>query len=275
MFLNPQKMLQLIFLFILFPGISYAQEKGQPRLTILTENIGESNYLDEKGELKGHSVEIVKEILKRLGENPPIELMPWARGYYMTKTGKDTVLFSTTRTPEREKIFKWAGPLHISKHVFYAKKDFNKPINSIEDAKMVDAIGCIADDVRHSRLVKLGFTNIDPYYGVNANAQNLKKLMAGRIDLWISSYKDAIITSSQAGIPMSEIKEVLVLAKAYNYIAFSKDVSDETVAKWQKTLDEIKADGTYAKIMSRYPTGSASITFDRPGPVDEEFNIGK
>lgn len=74
---------------------------------------------------------------------------------------------------------------------------------------------------------------------------------------------------------MSELKEVLVLAKAYNYIAFSNDVTDRTVAKWQKTLDDIKADGTYAKIMSKYAAGSASITYEKPEPAVEDLNAGK
>lgn len=246
-----------------------AEDTKQQTLTILTENAGEGNYITKDGSLSGHNVEIVREIMKRLGQNQMIEPVPWARGYYMAQNDPDTMLFSTSRIPERENLFKWAGPLHISKFTFYARKDFQTQINNIEDAKKVTAIGCIADDVRQKLLINKGFKNLDPYFGLQANIQNVKKLLAGRIDLWIASPKELITTTAEIGVNPSEIKEMLVLSKYYAYMAFSKKTSDETVAKWQKTLDGIKADGTYAQIMSKYFTGNVSMTFDRPGPAKE------
>lgn len=260
----------LTFLLILvFGTFSNAENAKNSHLTILTENAGESNYLDKSGRLTGHNVEIVKEITKRLGKDYPIETVPWARGFYMAKNNPDIMLFTTARTPEREDLFKWVGPLQTSKYIFYAKKDYNNEIKSLDDAKKVEAIGCIADDVRQKILLNKGFKNLDPYFGLKANAQNLKKLLAGRIDLWASSQGDVNATLSISGTDPSEIKEMFLFFQLYEYMAFSKTTSDETVQKWQKILDDIKSDGTYEKIMSRYATGASSMTFEKPGPAKE------
>lgn len=248
----------------------HAQDSTPQPLTILTENAGESNFVAKDGSLGGHNVEIVREIMRRLGQNHPIEPVPWARGFHMALHDPHTMLFTTARIPEREGLFKWVGPLHISRFTFYARKDDQHPIKSLEDAKEVTAIGCIAGDVREKLLLNKGFKNTVPYFGMHANTQNLKKLMAGRLDLWISSPKDALTTLANTGVNPSEIKEVLTLSQHYEYMAFSKETSDETVATWQKTLDEIKADGTYKKIMSKYSTGPVSMTFQRPAPATEE-----
>lgn len=259
----------LISLFILIscPGQALAEIT---KLTILTENSGEDNYVAKDGSVAGHNVEIVREIMKRLGTIYEIEAVPWARGYYMALNDPNTMLFSTTRIHDRENLFKWVGPLHVSRYSFYARSDYPREIKSIDDAKEVAAIGCIAEDVRHKILLKKGFKNLDPYFGMNANSQNLKKLLAGRIDLWIASPKEYTETARQLGIDHPELKEVFTVSSYYNYIAFSTKTHDEIVIKWQEALDKIKADGTYEKIMSKYSTGPSSITFDKPVPLKDE-----
>lgn len=97
----------------------------------------------------------------------------------------------------------------------------------------------------------------------------MKKLLAGRIDLWFSIKKEVGVVASQLGIDPSELKETIVVAEQFAYIAFSKKTPDAIVERWQKALDDMKNDGTYEKIMTKYPNGSSSMTFERPAPVKE------
>jgi polar amino acid transport system substrate-binding protein len=91
---------------ILFSNIANALE-----LKIITENAPPNSYI-ENGSLKGVSVEIVRAVLKEIGmEGHRIIMYPWARGYLMLKTQNNIVLFPTSRTRYREKMFKWAGPI--------------------------------------------------------------------------------------------------------------------------------------------------------------------
>ena len=51
-------------------------------------------------------------------------LVPWQRAYSkVLRKGKKNVVFSTTRTEEREKLFKWFGPIARNKNVLFALKN--------------------------------------------------------------------------------------------------------------------------------------------------------
>jgi ABC-type amino acid transport substrate-binding protein len=54
------------------------------------------------------------------------------------------------------------------------------------------------------------------------------------------------------------------------YLAFSKDTDDIIVNEWQHTLEAMKKDGTYKKILSQYPSGLKRITFDPPTNAQPE-----
>jgi len=74
-------------------------------LTILTENLPPLNYV-ENGTLVGPSVEIVKEIQKRVGSQEQIQVYPWARAYKMALEDENVILFGMTYTKVREDKFK-------------------------------------------------------------------------------------------------------------------------------------------------------------------------
>lgn len=239
-------------------------------LTILTENSGENNYLDSNGQIKGFNTDIVREIMQRLNLNFTIKIVPWKRGYHEVLHRPNVVLFSMVRTFEREKLFKWVGPLNVTKFSFFKKKGSDISINTLDDAKKAGAIGCIGDDVREKLLKRLGFTNLSSLFGKDANVRNLEMLMLGRIDLWISTDQIVFKTANDTGIDPNEIEETLTVKKKYVYLAFSKDTDDKIVNEWQHTLEAMKKDGTYKKILSQYPSGLKRITFDPPNSAPPE-----
>ena len=130
--MNPVKFLFIIF----FPAPGSTDEKtissaaltqSVDNLTIMTEIYPPYNF-KEKGELKGISVDLMVLILKKLGSRQTrnnIKLWPWARGYREVLGKKNTCLFSTTRTIEREKHFKWVGPITSTTISILARKKKN------------------------------------------------------------------------------------------------------------------------------------------------------
>ena len=151
------KILLITTAIILMTGQSVWSEE----LTILTENLPPLNYV-ENGVLVGPSVEVVREIQKRVGSQEPIQVYPWARAYKMALEDKNVVLFGMTYTKVREDKFKWVGPLATKRDILVAKKGSGIIINSLEDAKKVKRIGTLRDDTRERLLIKHGFTNLEP-----------------------------------------------------------------------------------------------------------------
>ncbi|MEA3497649.1 MAG: ABC transporter substrate-binding protein [Campylobacterota bacterium] len=204
------------------------------------------------GELSGISVEIVQEIQKRVGNTQKIKVFPWNRGYNMTLKKDGYALFTTARTEEREKLFKWVGPIANLKLVMFKLKSNKTIYDTEEKAKQAKSIAVTKNDATEQVLASRGFKNLKVKAG-GSNQSNLKKLLNGKTELWPAGYFAGHYRIKRLGV-----QDKVVITKAPPYldltlsIAFSKNTPDKTIKTWQKTLDEIKADGTYKKIISKY-----------------------
>jgi polar amino acid transport system substrate-binding protein len=231
------------------PSISGAKKQSIP-LKIFTEDSPPANYA-RNGKPAGMAVDIVTEILNRLGKEATIEIVPWARGYRMALKRPNVALFSTTRLPQREKLFKWVGPLYIQRWGFYAKKGSKIKINSLEDAKKVGSIGTYLNDAKQQFLTKKGFTNL---ITTNKNTSNIRHLLKGDIDLWVSSDFNVPYLAHQAGVSPDQLELVFAFKNVENYIAFSNRTQDATIAAWRRVFAAMQRDGTFDRIASKpYP----------------------
>jgi polar amino acid transport system substrate-binding protein len=225
-----------------------AQPLFSAELTILTENLPPLNYVKD-GVLVGPSVEIVKEIQRRVGSHAKILVYPWARAYKMALEDENVVLFSMTYTKVRHDKFKWIGPLAKKKDILVAKKGSGIKIISLEDAKKVKRIGTLRDDTRERLLKRLGFTNLEP---VSDEQKNAQKLVLGRIDLWTYKKPGLRTVCELAGVDYTEIEEVYHLREIELMIAFSKKTSDSIVQKWKNAFNEMLTDGTIMQIRRKW-----------------------
>ncbi|MFT5726515.1 MAG: polar amino acid transport system substrate-binding protein [Desulforhopalus sp.] len=214
---------------------------------IMTEEFPPFNYT-ENGKLTGLSTDVMMEIGKRINHPTDFELLPWARAYGLIQKKDGLILFSMTRTEARENLFKWVGPVASNKWVFFAKKGSGITVSSLDDAKKVKKIGAYKDDAAESFLKAEGFTNLD---SVLKDSQNVPKLMAGRINLWIVGELQGIHKAKVQGAN-EDLEKVMDVKDTQLYIAFSKNTSDEDIVKWQKALDDMKADGSYDTILKKY-----------------------
>lgn len=225
-----------------------AQPLFSAELTILTENLPPLNYIKD-GKLVGPSIEIVKEIQRRVGSRDKIQAYPWARAYKIALEDENVVLFGMTHTKAREDKFKWVGPLATKRDILVAKKGSGIKISNLDDAKKVSRIGTLRDDTRELLLKSHGFTNLEPVSDEQLNAQ---KLALGRIDLWAYKIPGLRTVCELAGVDHNELIEVYHLRKIDVSIAFSKKTSDSIVQKWKKAFDEMLADGTIMQIRRRW-----------------------
>ena len=118
--------LPLIFVIvwtIIIPCMASDQAVSAKDLTYMTEQYPPYNY-QEDGKLQGISVDLLEEIWAKMGANlnrSVIKLLPWTEGYQRTLNESNTVLFTTGRIPERELLFKWAGPAASGEYALLAK----------------------------------------------------------------------------------------------------------------------------------------------------------
>lgn len=214
-------------------------------LDVLTEENPPFNYSTPQ-RITGISTDILLEMGKRANVPLKIQVMPWARAYLIAQNLSDTCVYSTVRLPEREALFKWVGPLSTNRWMLFAKSDFNKPLQSIEDAKHY-RIGGMTMDARAMYLKSLGIENIEL---VPDNNLNMAKLLAGRIDLWIAGlYKGK---ESPAPIDNKAIKPVLNVRNVEYYLACNLKTSSTTLDALKHALDALRKEGFIKLVQDRY-----------------------
>jgi len=201
---------------------------------ILTEQYPPFNY-QEGEKIKGLSTEILLTMLKRIGSNKTmkdIELMPWARCFKTATENKGILLYSTTRSIEREKLFKWVGPIAPNRICLFAKKGRKIKIENLNDIHKY-RIGAIRDDIGHHLLLSNHYKQVD----LSADMlSNLNKLNANRIDLWAYDEIVARWEIEKLGYKNSDYEVVYVLLSSDLYFTFSLDTPDLTVRQMRKHL---------------------------------------
>ncbi len=220
---------------------------GAGELILITEDYPPLNFVADS-KLQGPSVDIVKAIQMQLGDGNEIKVYPWARGYHLLETTRNTALFSTTRTESREYLFKWVGPLAEKKIGLFARKGSAAKPNSLDEAKAF-MIGVQRGGVGMQYLGERGLENFDDS---TTPLAILKKLMAGRVDLWFARNATVAGNTKILGIDADEIELVLELENTHMYIAFNGDTPDATVAEWQSAYDSLVKEGKVAEILARY-----------------------
>ena len=166
----------------------------------------------------------------------------------------DTCLFSTTRTPERENLFKWVGPISPTTISILARKEKKIKINSIDDIKKY-RVGVTIDDIGEQLLVTAGMklTELERMGGVDVIVNSIKKLDKDRIDLFAYEENAVKWEIKTKDFNSAEYEVVYTLKEGEVYYVFHKETSDSIIETLQNALDELKSDGEYQKVLDKYP----------------------
>ncbi|MDI5839678.1 substrate-binding periplasmic protein [Shewanella xiamenensis] len=235
---------------------------AQATLNIYTEEWAPISFSVD-GQPDGLAVQVVQEIQKRIDNQDPIKIVPWARGWKIMTEQPNTVLFAMTRTPAREQLFSMIGPIATGTINFYALKDSQLKISSIDDAKQAQAVGVYRSSVEDQLLMEHQFTNIAP---ATTPLLSAKQLMKKRIDLWCNTNLTAPSILAEAGASIDEVKSLYTISENHLYISFSKGTPNKEIEQWKEALIDIKADGTFAQIYHRWlPNDAPPMETERVG----------
>ncbi|HQP25864.1 MAG TPA: transporter substrate-binding domain-containing protein [Smithellaceae bacterium] len=221
-------------------------------IQMITEEYPPVTFMKD-GKVTGFVTEIVREITRRQRIPDNIRLTSWDEAYNLALINPNVVLFSAERTEQREKLFKWVGPVGKNSSIFYAKKGSGIKMNSLEDARKVSAIGTVTSWFNEQDLKIRGFTNL---VSSQRPADSVKKLMNGEVKLCVLTDITAGDIVKSAGYTMDDLEPVATLSSTYFYIAFSLGTPKETIEKFKSSLTGIKSDGTFEKIYLSYIPGA-------------------
>lgn len=218
---------------------------------IVTEEWAPYNY-EDNGQLTGLSTEVVQAIMALTGDDFETALLPTMRATHALQNRPRTIMYSMFRTPEREPLYKWVGPIVEEAIYPYQLVGSAAPITSLEQLMHAPQI-----TTRHAGLVpktldSLGFKNLDK--SAAESHQLYRMLLAGRTEVIVGDTDAGVAYySRQLNIAPGTLRRVPIeLYRSSLYIAFSRDSDDALVAAWAAALAKLRRSGELARILQRY-----------------------
>lgn len=248
---------RLILAGLLLAGASAAAAAApaDAPLTLLTEHSPPASMLQNGSdtEVIGSATYKLREVMARSGIAYTIQLQPWKRAYTAALERPATCVFSTTRLPDREKLFKWIGPTDSADWVLMGRADRQYQLATLEDARKL-LIGTYSGDARDAFLRERGF-RVD---ATQSDALNPRKLLQGRIDLWALSTRRGSSMLAQNGWE-GRIVPVLTFRQVDVYLACNRAVPDALVTRMNAAIAAMQRDGSMKKIEKKYDGWQAPI----------------
>ncbi len=225
-----------LFSFVLFSLCLMPVAQADPDLKILAELRSPYAWV-ESGVAQGINYDLVVLVMREMKLNFPIEFTSFNRGLQVAMTQQNTAFFSATSTPERKQKLKFVGPLIQSDVYIYKLKNSPVTIKSMADLYQLSSVGVPRGMLQEIFLTKKGI----PVTQFDDSTKLLLGLKNQRVAAVAIGSLPLRASARQIGLDPEQFEQTPV--KLYEnplYIAFSKDVRDETVLRWQKALDKVK-----------------------------------
>ncbi|WP_438862578.1 substrate-binding periplasmic protein [Neptunicella sp.] len=219
-----------------------------PPLLILTEHSPPGEYLNESGQLAGATVELIRHLMVQMKEDGKMLLLPWARALEIAKSENNVALFETIRNEDRETQFKWVGPLKHYQISLYARSDKVEPGLTMQQLAKRYNVCANRGSVYASMLQEMGFV-ADKNLVLTVNEDRCARMVVQqRVDL--APFNENTMQRLQARSILGETQlfPAILLTEIKLYIAFSKDVDDHRIQRWQQALETSYRDGTMRKL---------------------------
>ncbi len=234
-------------------GGASAAAQAADKLYIFTEHyppynasINGEGYAHSEDDITGICTDMVKAMLARVDYDYVIKMRAWSYIFERVQDRANHGLYCTARTPEREELFHWVGPLAPIKWTLFAAPDSDLTLSSLEQAKDLRIAG-YKGDVMSEYLVDQGYNVVMSLSG----DMNPQRLVLGQADLWVTDgLVGPLVAKKDHGI--EGLKPLLVFRETPMYLALSKKTAPAVVADLQRALDEARSAGELDAIVARY-----------------------
>ena len=194
------------------------------------------------GQPSGFSVELVRLLAAQAGDRAEIRMEPWTRGYSRAQREAGVGLFSTARTPERESLFQWVGPLMQARTCFYSRRVDNLRVDSLEDARRLRRLALPRQWYSTDYLLAQGFDNL---FTVASQDKMMHMFALGRGDLIVASDIAVPQLLGLHNLRMEDVQQQHCFMEHESYLAFSPQTDAALVARWQQALHTLYRDGRF------------------------------
>ena len=213
-------------------------------------------YFDDRGEIAGIDIDLMKEACKRLGYKPTYKVISWNNKDELLSEGEVVGLWTCFSMNEREQQYAWAGPYLETHHVVVVGKHSNiKQIADLEGRRVIVQYSSQPEKVFLERQTP-DIPLVRDLYSVNNVDVLFSSLQMG--------YADACATNEIVAKQYQNLfaGDFVILPKPLLSsrvgVAFPKEKA-ELAARFGAVLQQMRQDGTTAAIVGKYTDGKNKL----------------
>lgn len=216
----------------------------------------------DNGEPAGLAVDIVKEVLSRVGvKQVDFQFFPWKRAVYVTEHGERDLLFNAGKNEPRQKWGYYVDSVLIQQsYVLFKRKadqfEVQPDFLNVKDKDISVRAGYLYGSGEFRQAL-----DSDKFHKVelaDSTEQSVKQLLNDRVDMFVGDllpvmyYIQEQELEDQIDIVLYNGERMEVLSWS-TYLLFSKKrVTPSFVEQVRLAMEQMKADGTFASIQSQY-----------------------
>ncbi|MET1415973.1 ABC transporter substrate-binding protein [Roseibium sp. HPY-6] len=220
-------------------------------IRIVTQNFAPLQW-ENNGAPDGYVARYISAVFERVNEDFPVEIasfefLPWKRAILTAKSAPNVMLFSMSRTPQREDQFLWLG--EVSPYGQYLFQLNSKPrfvADTVEDLLDLDVkIGVQDGGNMYAYLKSLGFGSSGQLVPITDYRQGIEMLYLGRVDLLPLTGFLAEAAACKQGYDGSLLQPVVYiedLAKPL-WAVFSKGTDPDLADAFRREMVALKDSG--------------------------------
>lgn len=220
--------------------------------TVFTNNVPPIKYVEDN-KLKGVAGEILDALMHRTNQRiKQVVALPLEDVYQQLHSTNHSICPALGRTPQREKLFKWVGPVYSTRFGMIVKKSRLSELKKANRADLV--IGSVNKSVPEEVYrSKFPSRNVLP---LATTSEAIHSLADDTIDILVFAVTPAFHLIAHEGFDPNNFYVFKEIDNVDLYIAFDPNTSDRTIKLFQNALDDMKRqdteDNEYNRIVSRY-----------------------
>lgn len=203
-------------------------------LTINTEEYPPFNYADEQGQIIGSATLLLRDALRQADIEARFRLLPWARAYTEARLRDHHCVYSTTRTPEREALFHWVGPLVVNEWAAFSLAERKLSIASLSGLHAW-RVGSFREDAVGDYVASRGINVLL----APSERENILRLEAGLLDVIVTGKATGEFMAQEHDIALAHL---FTFYRAPLYLACHLSVPEPLLARLQTQLDALHGD---------------------------------
>lgn len=220
-------------------------------------------FVKEGGKMTGIAVDVMRALeqvdpeLKFTGETnfwPMKRIESGLQADSASGPGHIDVFFGLTRTPEREKLFRFSQKtIYSVKNILFVRADDDVKVSSLEDIVKLPGNNIVLANngyVQAKTVHAVAGLKVDD--GAKTNGDNLRKLIDGKARFFYVSELSGLYEAKQEGL-LPKVKVLQIAGKdSGQYVAISAALPPASADKLEAAVNKLIETGGMDKILAKY-----------------------